>query len=83
LGILPRNAELTATEFFSCRPVFVIEDDDNNTEKMVRGVVGCVEVVAGAQKRATNVASSVSTGMHLAQCNEENEDHSQKKMALI
>lgn len=38
---------------------------------MVRGVVGCVGVVEGAQKRATKVASSVSTGMHLAPRNEE------------
>jgi hypothetical protein len=33
-------------------------------------VVGCVEVVKGAQKRATKVASSVSSGMHIAPRNE-------------
>ena len=37
----------------------------------MRGVVGFVGVVEGAQKRATKVASSVSTGMHLAPRNEE------------
>ena len=44
----------------------------------MRGVVGCVGVVEGAQKRATKVASSVSTGMCLEKRNKENEDHSQK-----
>ena len=37
----------------------------------MRGVVGCVGVVEGAQKMATKVASSVSTGMHLAPRNDE------------
>ena len=48
----------------------------------MRGVVGCVGVVEGAQKRATKGASSVSTGMHIAPRNEkrkENEESIHKK----